>query len=584
VPDSPRGLSRFLGEPDDLSSMARSAARRLLRSFGYTHNGRRLVKIKPPPRPAPTTTIEEFDDRKVQGWIVDKPSNFPVRVALFVNDLEVANTWADQGSLNEAGLYAAPFRIVLRGLWDYCGRDDRLTVHVAGEPVAISGDVTFRPPTEDGEFALEDLKAKFAEGFLFGQFGVLQLSKTLDLEWQESVLGLYRRISEVLIREHGYEPFGIYGTLLGAVRDGDFIGHDLDFDAGYLSRHSDGRAVAAELRDIAMTFIDGGFHAELLRTVLHIREAQDGLRIDLFPMYFNGKDQLAIPFGVAGRSKVLKASWRGLVPGRLGRHEIPIPANGEELVEHLYGSSWRTPIAGFSWDRARVSRSHRGVLPLTYLEDVYWANFYAHHVMADASTFFEALRIRPDLPRTVLDIGCGDGRDSWAFARDGRRVIGIDRSEIGIRHATQRAEESELGDVLTFLAVDVSDAATLRVAIDEARAAAGDEPLLFYLRFFLHSITARVQERLMKSIAEASRAGDVFAAEFRTEQDESAPKIYEKHYRRFQDGPTFGLALAERYGFDIQHEEQGTGLARFGDEDPHVYRVIARRAANRNQR
>jgi SAM-dependent methyltransferase len=580
VSDPPSRWSRFVGDPAGTPRRSTTVLKRLVRAVG----SRRRAPRHPGAANASTdllaTTVETFDDRKVKGWVVGPPSNFPVRVALYLNDLEVASTWADQGPLNAHDEQVAPFRIVLRGLWKFCQRSDRLTIRVADKPVPISGHEMFRHPTEDGDFTQQDLQAKFAEGYLFGQLGGFQLSKTLDLEWQESVLDLYRRMGAVLHREHGYEPFAIYGSLLGVVRDHDFIGHDLDFDAGYLSRHSDGSEVAAELRDIALTLLDAGFHVQLLRTVLHVRDKEGGLRIDVFPMYFDANDLLAVPFGIAGTTEVSKASWRGLVDAQLGRHVVRAPANGEEIVEHLYGSSWRTPIAGFSWDRARARRSEGGVLPPEYLEEVYWANFYAHHLMTEGSTFFEALNARPDLPRTVLDIGCGDGRDSWAFASAGRRVIGLDRSTIGVRHATERAHGSELGDLLSFVAVDVSDAVALREALDAARAAAGDEPLLLYMRFFLHSITQNVQDALMATLAETARDGDMLAAEFRTDKDEATVKTYVKHYRRFQNGAAFGTELRSRYRFTVLDEEEGTGLAPFGVEDPYLYRVVARRDAS----
>ena len=37
-------------------------------------------------------------------------------------------------------------------------------------------------------------------------------------------------------RELGYDVWFVYGSLLGAVREGGYIGHDIDFDAAYVSR------------------------------------------------------------------------------------------------------------------------------------------------------------------------------------------------------------------------------------------------------------------------------------------------------------------------------------------------------------
>ena len=48
------------------------------------------------------------------------------------------------------------------------------------------------------------------------------------LDALETVLGL--------LHEQGLEAFPAYGTLLGAVREGTFLGHDNDADVGYVSR------------------------------------------------------------------------------------------------------------------------------------------------------------------------------------------------------------------------------------------------------------------------------------------------------------------------------------------------------------
>ena len=102
-------------------------------------------------------------------------------------------------------------------------------------------------------------------------------------------------------------------------------------------------------------------------------------------------------------------------------------------------------------------------------------------------------------------------------------------------------------------------------------------PVVFYLRFFLHAVSEDVQEMLMQTIADLARPGDMFAAEFRTDKDQARSKAFGPHYRRFQNGPAFGRALHERYGFDVLDEQEGTGLSVYGDEDPELYRVIARR-------
>jgi SAM-dependent methyltransferase len=210
-------------------------------------------------------------------------------------------------------------------------------------------------------------------------------------------------------------------------------------------------------------------------------------------------------------------------------------------------------------------------------DQIYWANFYAHNHFEDGSTFFNFVDARPETPARIIDIGCGDGRDAFAFASSGRRVLGLDRSHVAVQYANRHAADLGVADKVRFQAVDVSDTAALAQILSDELADAAVEPVLFYLRFFLHSIPEEVQAGLLGVLDQLARPGDMFAAEFRTDQDSNRLHVHRKHYRRFQNGSEFGTALRERYGFQVLHEEESAGLSPYRGEDPVLYRVIARR-------
>jgi len=62
-------------------------------------------------------------------------------------------------------------------------------------------------------------------------------------------------------------------------------------------------------------------------------------------------------------------------------------------------------------------------------------------------------RSLPRSPRTLVDLGSGEGRDSIYFARRGYRVVGVDISSVGIRKSEHRA--SRLGVNVRFLVRDI---------------------------------------------------------------------------------------------------------------------------------
>ncbi len=532
-----------------------------------------------------TGRVEEFSKRLVTGHVVVPRGSAPTRVALFLDDLEASATYAtadpdaenDHPGTHEARRFA--FRI--RDLWEYVGPGTAITVRVDGVPLPIRDGVMDRgttyTPRKQGASTVEAFGEALKDGYVLTQKGYFRLSKRLDTAWQAAVIDLYTRVRKLVADAYGYDVFLAYGTLLGAVREGGYIGHDMDFDAAYISRHRTGQQAAAELADIAMLLVADGLDVECRIFALHISNPGDlDTRIDLFHTFVGPGGRLRFPFGVAGTSHFEESDWLGTreidFPG--GRALVPIAA--EKLVAHLYGDDWRLPKPGFHWSTDRIASAKAAALSPALQTKVYWANFYSQHSYTSGSTFFEFINARPDTPAMIIDIGCGDGRDSCAFASSGRTVLGLDQSPIGIAHATAYADQRGLGDTCAFQVCDVANTADLGRALDEGLARV-DGPVMFYLRFFLHAIPEDVQRGLMAAIDAHLRPGDSFAAEFRTDKDEANLHIHTKHFRRFQNAAAFSRTLSQELGLTIVHEHEGTGLSPYKDEDPVLYRVVAHR-------
>jgi hypothetical protein len=571
--------------------------------------------------------VETFSRKAVTGWVTVPADAPPTRVSLFLDDLAITSTYAtteiqDDDEDDAPGPASTPtrgrgrgagrggrrrgrggrqpgprrhlpgpgeerrnssqqvrwFRFRLDDVWRFCDPEVQVSVRVDGAPQPIAGHGLYLSPPTTGKRSVADVRRRLEAGEVFSQKGKLQPSKQNDTEWQRKVMSLYERTSAVVKEQHGQDVFFVYGTLLGAVREGDYIGHDVDFDAAFVCAATDAAGAAQELVDVALTLIEHGLAVKALPPHLHVSDPADpDLHIDLFHLYFDDDDVLSFPFGVAGTSTIRRQDWHGVreIAWPQGRGLVPVEA--EQLVECLYGPGWRQPQPGFHWPRERTRLAAEAKLTNAHRSQVYWADFYAHTRYTDGSTFSELLGARPDTPPTVIDIGCGDGRDACAFGAAGRRVVGLDQSPVGVQHATERAATLGLADRVRFQVCDVAEIDGLTEVLEGAVAQAGDEPVLFYLRFFLHSIPEEVQAGLIDVIGATARAGDMIAAEFRTTEDRSEAKVHGQHYRRFQDGRAFGRDLVDRHSFAVLHEEEGTGLSPYQGEDPVLYRVIARR-------
>jgi hypothetical protein len=570
--------------PKEFSQRAARAAKRRSRgAINATSRRIRRTAATPPPPFDLTGGVDVFDAHEAVGWVSAAGAASPIRVALHLNGVQVAATWSQRPAHPGAGgASAAEFRIPLSDLWKYCKRADRLTVQVADTVLPIAGAESHLSPECDGPSNLRQLQRRLDEGFVFGRTGRLQLSKRLDKVWQGAVLSLYERVNAVVHDRHDHELFAIYGTLLGMVREGGFIGHDNDFDSAFISRHSDGRAAAAETRDIALTLVDAGFDVECRRTALHIHDQRNpAIRIDLFHLYFDDHGDLAFPYGIAGTSTYTTADWRGLAQRRVGRHALCVPRDPEQLVEYIYGSSWRTPLPGFRWDCARTGWRKDGWIPVDFEDAVYWANQYAHGGRGESvepSGLCEFVLPRTEVPRTVVDLGCGDGRDSLAFARAGWTVLGLDSATSAVDHARRRARAAGLDRQAQFVPGDLADPDAVRALAERARESAGGGPLLFHLAHVLQAISPKRQQALLGALAEASRPGDMVAAQFPVGADALTMKTPVRNYRGAATGFPFGAALREQCGYVLLHEEQSNGLTQFYGADAVVYRVLAARS------
>jgi ubiquinone/menaquinone biosynthesis C-methylase UbiE len=556
--------------------------------------------------------VEEFSRRLVVGWISVPADAAPVRVDLYLGNLKAASTYATPDSSmsgyrsalrrdddtsapaplvhdwqvplvpgpaddrRNSGQSIRTFSFRIRGIWPWVKKGTRITIRVNGQPLPIYGHGMFLSPPRNGRRSVRELAAKFEAGYLLSQTGKVALSKRLDTEWQSRVMELYARTRRIVADEFGHDIFFIYGTLLGAVREGGFIGHDEDFDAAFISKHTDGGDAATELQEIGLALIRHGLDVECMFTALHIRDPKTNQRIDLFHTYFDDEGRIRFPFGIAGTNSYTTTDWKGTREIEFGGGTGLVPVGAEKLVAHLYGDDWRSPKPGFNWKLDRTDSARDGLLSTQQRTKVYWANFYNKTQYTSGSTFFEFINSWDGIPNNIIDIGCGDGRDSCAFGAAGRTVLGVDQSPVGIEHASAHADEVGLAGNVSFRTCDVADVDDLGRAMDQITEAAHG-PVAFYMRFFLHAIPEDVQRGLMKAIDTHARPGDYLVAEFRTDKDAVNAKVHTKHYRRFQNAVEFRDSLGLQYGFEVLHFEEGTGLSPYKGEDPVLTRVVAKR-------
>lgn len=170
----------------------------------------------------------------------------------------------------------------------------------------------------------------------------------------------------------------------------------------------------------------------------------------------------------------------------------------------------------------------------------FWDDYYAKNKITEPSTF--ALFVEEDITGPVVDIGCGDGRDVFYFKRKGKQVHGVDESNEDVGIIKQ--------DIMSY--------------IDQ-----NESPEHVYARFFWHAIDRNEQLAILKWVKKH------LYLEARTDKDK--PKnIIGSHKRNLVDTTQLKKDLEDN-GFEVTYFVESYGLSPFRGEDPHLFRVIAKK-------
>ena len=156
--------------------------------------------------------------------------------------------------------------------------------------------------------------------------------------------------------EAGVDAFPAYGTLLGAIREQDFIGHDSDVDLGYVSRHTHPLDVIRESFRLQRYLRERGFSIDRYSAAafkVEVLEADGAVRgLDVFGGYFlDGQLYLMGEIGTPFEEEWIFPLGTCTFAGRT----LPAPARPEKLLEATYGPSWRVPDPAFHFDTPRTT-------------------------------------------------------------------------------------------------------------------------------------------------------------------------------------------------------------------------------------
>lgn len=216
------------------------------------------------------------------------------------------------------------------------------------------------------------------------------------------------------------------------------------------------------------------------------------------------------------------------------------------------------------------------------MNEEFWSKYYkeTHKVIEKPSSFAKFLIEKTpyfqDKTLRLLDIGCGNGRDSFYFLQTGIDSYGIDSCKAAIEKNSQKLLSISSDYQQKFFVVDINN-----INLDKKFSV--ENYGYIYSRFFVHAIDKEESSVFFSYLGKAKK-GTYLALEFRTDKDrlyissDDRQDEFAKtdHYRRFVNfNDIYNQILDNNY--EILQAVEQSGLSVLGEDDPVLGRIIAKK-------
>jgi hypothetical protein len=163
-----------------------------------------------------------------------------------------------------------------------------------------------------------------------------------------------KRLEEIFKREFDIDVYLTWGTLLGAVRDGDYIAFDNDVDRAYLTNRSADFEIVEEHELIVRVLRQQGFPVQQnSKGQIHVRVHPDSqiwggaiFNLDLWTTWAREGQYFHYPDikGEVAADEVLPLR-RFYFRGQF----LWIPQGYQQVLHRFYGEGWRKPDPNYAW-------------------------------------------------------------------------------------------------------------------------------------------------------------------------------------------------------------------------------------------
>ena len=204
---------------------------------------------------------------------------------------------------------------------------------------------------------------------------------------------------------------------------------------------------------------------------------------------------------------------------------------------------------------------------MNFNDKEYWRKYYKKNYSPYKESDFAKFVLQfLEKEKYLLELGCGNGRDSIFFSKNLINVLAVD----------------QVSDEINFLNSNFSNERIKFICDDFTNLEILDNFDYIYSRFTIHSITESEEDRVLKWVFKHLYKNGLFFIESRSINDimyNNGTKLsinenFTDHYRRYMNKDKF-ISKLEYIGFKIRYSIEDKGLAVSEKEDPFIVRIIA---------
>jgi len=207
----------------------------------------------------------------------------------------------------------------------------------------------------------------------------------------------------------------------------------------------------------------------------------------------------------------------------------------------------------------------------------YWNTFYKKKKKDKPSNFARFIKSKfiKQKKGNLIDLGCGDGRDTFYMCDSRIKTLGIDKSEVIINKNNELIKIKKLKNI-NFKSMNVVSKKMQKIGKFD----------FIYSRFFLHTINEKQQKKLFLNILDKiTKKNSLFFLEFRTIKDEMYKLGFKKskyeritdHYRRFINLKEFINLSYVNKNFKIIYLIERKNLSVYKNDNPVVCRLVLKK-------